>query len=145
MIEISQSTNSIEALLALPFIVSIDKYYPDIKHWYVNKVVPGIAVNNDILLMAKENNRLIGIGLAKCSDENKLRCIRVLDEYKGYGLGIKLMDKTLDLIGNKPVVSVSEELLHDYSRIFINRYNFTLSNVTKGQYRKNKLEYFFNL
>ena len=35
-------------------------------------------------------------------------------------------------------------MINDYSRIFINRYNFDLTHVYKGLYRKNKLEYEFN-
>lgn len=144
-IVIEKTNNFNEAMLALPFIVSIDKYYPDIKHWYINTVVPGICLNDDNLLLAKENNKIIGIALSKSGIENKLRCIRVCKDYENSGLGIKLIDKTLDLIGPKPLVSVSEELLHSYSRMFVNRYSFSLSEVTKHKYRKNKLEYFFNL
>lgn len=142
---IIEKTNSFtEAMLALPFIASIDTFYPNIQDWFVNTVVPGICLNNDNLLLAKENNKIIGIALSKSGLENKLRCIRVSKDYENSGLGIKLIDKSLDLIGPKPLVTVSEELLHSYSRIFVNRYGFNLTNVYKGKYRKNKLEYFFN-
>ena len=35
-------------------------------------------------------------------------------------------------------------MINDYSRIFVNRYDFDLSHVYKGLYRKGKLEYEFN-
>ena len=34
--------------------------------------------------------------------------------------------------------------MNDYSRIFVNRYQFNLDKVHKNLYRKNKLEYEFN-
>jgi len=144
MIEIHKTVNPVEAMLALPFIASIDTYYPNIREWYVNTVVPGICTGNDILLVAKARGSIAGIVLAKTGEEQKLRCIRVADTYRGLGLGIKLIDTALELIGDKPLVSVSQELLHDYSRMFVNRYGFLLSDVVKGKYRQGKLEYFFN-
>ena len=143
--KIHQVKDFTEAILAYPFIESIDKYYPDIGYWFMNKALPGIVTGKDVLLMAKEGNRVIGVSLGKISDEeNKLRCVRVAEDYTGSGLGVKLMDKTLDIIGDKPIVTVSEELLHSYSRIFVNRYGFDLTSVNKGMYRPKKLEYIFN-
>ena len=143
--KIYQSNCAVEALLVLPFIASIDTYYPDICEWYINTVVPGIVISDDILLIAKEKNKVAGICLAKQGVETKLRCVRVAEEYRGQGLGIKLIDKALDLIGDKPRVTVCHELINDYSRICVNRYKFNLSEVLKGIYRPNKLEYYFNL
>ena len=141
---IYKTNNAIEALLVLPFIASIDAYYPDIKEWYINTVVPGISTSDDVLLIAKEGSSIHGIALAKNSDECKLRCVRVSPDYQNSGLGIRLIDKALSLIGDKPKVSVCQELFHDYSRAFITRYNFELSSVIKGKYRQHKLEYYFN-
>ena len=141
---IYKTNNALEALLVLPFIASIDAYYPNIKEWYINTVVPGINVSNDILLIAKEHGKIAGIALAKNKAECKLRCVRVSPDYQNSGLGVRLIDQALDYIGPKPKVSVSEELFHSYSRIFVQRYKFELSSVIKGKYRQHKLEYFFN-
>lgn len=143
--KISQSTNAVEGLLALPFLLSIEKYYPDISSWYINKALPGVVTGSDVLLIAKHDNKIAGISLGKISTiENKLRCVRIHPNFQNTGLGIKLIDKTLEHIGDKPLCSVSEELLHNYSRIFVQRYGFSLSSVNKGMYRKHKLEYVFN-
>ena len=45
----------------------------------------------------------------------------------------------------KPVVTVAEEMIHLYSRSFVNRYGFELTDVNKGLYRPKKLEYCFNV
>lgn len=142
-IVISQSTNPIEALLAFPFLQSIDRYYPAIADWFVNTVVPGIGEGSSVLLLAKEQQRVVGMALGKTGEERKLRCLRTNGNHSG--LGIRLLDEMIErLETTKPHCTVSEELLGGYSRPFINRYGFDLSHVSKGQYRPGKLEYHFN-
>lgn len=142
---LKDSVSFAEAFSVLPFIKSLDVYYPDISHWYINKVIPGIMLGDDKLVIASDNGRLAGVALSKSGVENKLRCIRVHPDYANNGLGIRLIDRSLELIGDsKPAVTVSEELIHHYSRIFVNRYGFELSAVDKGTYRARKLEYRFN-
>ena len=143
-LNITQVATPLEALLALPFLRSIDSYYPKIADWYVNTVVPGIVQNDDVVLLARSGGNVVGAALGKSGTERKLRCVRVASSFAGSGLGIRLIDRVIDHIGPKPMCSVSEELLHHYSRIFIKRYGFELGDVAKGAYRRGKLEYFFN-
>ena len=144
--QITTTHNAVEALLAFPFIRSLDRMYPDIAYWYINSVVPNIASGRDILLLAKEGSTIHGVALGKrAADEVKLRCVRVTPAARNTGLGVRLIDRMLALLEvETPSCSVAEELIHQYSRLFINRYGFRLSNVTKGQYRARKLEYHFN-
>lgn len=147
MLILEPSTSFVAAFSALPFIQSLNQYYPDIEYWYVNKVVPGIVTGNDKLLIARDKDfRIAGIALGKVSaEESKLRCVRVHPDFQQSGLGIRLIDGMLDLIEERqPGVTVSEEMFHMYSRPFIKRYGFDLSDVTKGRYRRGKLEYGFN-
>jgi GNAT superfamily N-acetyltransferase len=146
MIKINLETSFTAAFQVLPFIQTLDQFYPEVDYWYVNKVIPGLMVGSDKLLIARDGIHIAGVALGKFTDEEtKLRCVRVHPDYQNHGLGIKLIDEMLEqLEDDKPGVSVSEELLHQYSRIFINRYGFDMSNVSKGQYRPRKLEYFFN-
>lgn len=134
-----------QALMAQGFIASLDKYYPNITDWYLNTVIPGIYTGNDKIVMAFEANHLIGLALGKVGQETKLRCVRVHPQAQSTGVGVRLMDRLFDLLGtNTPHTSVSEELLHHYSRTLINRYGFKLNRVEKGLYRRGKLEYLFN-
>lgn len=129
--------------MAFPFLRSIDRYYPEISDWFVNSVVPGLESGSSVLLLAKDNQRVVGMALGKSGQEKKLRCLRTDGSYSG--LGIRLLDRMIEEIEtDKPHCTVSEELLHGYSRIFTNRYGFDLSHVSKGQYRAGKLEYHFN-
>lgn len=145
-VQLISTTNFTTAFAVLPFIQTLDRYYPDIDHWYVNKVIPGLLLGGDKLIVAKDGSHIAGIALGKSGEEeSKLRCIRVHPDYQNSGLGVRLIDHMLDTLGTaKPGVTVAEELFHQYSRMFVTRYGFELSDVTKGRYRKHKLEYAFN-
>lgn len=145
MIKLDSTISFTGAFAVLPFIQTLDSYYPDITHWYVNKVIPGLSLGNDKLIIARDGLNIAGIALGKMGEESKLRCIRVHPDYQGTGLGIRMIDQMLELIEDgKPGVTVSEEMLHLYSRSFVKRYGFDLTDVTKGRYRHGKLEYSFN-
>jgi len=120
----------------------LDNYYPNFQNWYYNKLVPNIMNGNGTALTMMNRNEIIGISFFK---EDKLQAIRVLPKYQNKGKSMNLLDETFKLMDNdKPFCSVAEELFHDYSRIFINRYDFIIPKVEKGIYRKGKLEYLFN-
>lgn len=146
MITYQESNNMVEAFIALNMLRHLNDYYPDFEFWFVNKVIPGMVTGKDIMIVAKEHEQIIGVSFVKKTEqEKKLRCVRVLPEYQNKGLGIHLIEKSLKVLdSDKPSCSVSEEMFHDFSRPFINLFNFDLSHVSKGTYRKNKLEYFFN-
>jgi N-acetylglutamate synthase-like GNAT family acetyltransferase len=88
----------------------------------------------------------VGIALGKRTEsETKLRCVRVLPSHQNSGIGLRLIDRMLEALEcENPHCSVAEELLHTYSRAFVNRYGFELTKVDKGMYRAGKLEYGFN-
>jgi len=145
MVRLDSTISFTGAFAVLPFIESLDAYYPEVSHWYINTVIPGLSLGTDKLIIARDGLNIAGVALGKMGDEPKLRCIRVHPDYQGSGLGIRLIDQMLELIEDgKPGVTVSEEMLHLYSRAFVNRYDFELSDVTKGRYRRGKLEYAFN-
>lgn len=120
----------------------LDNYYPDFQNWYYNKLVPNIMNGDGTALAMMDRNEIVGISLFK---PDKLQAVRILPKYQNRGQGLRLLDETFKTMDNdKPFVTVSEELFHTYSRIFINRYDFTIPKVEKGLYRPGKLEYLFN-
>jgi hypothetical protein len=124
----------------------ISSFYPGFSSWYFDKVVPGVVSGNDKVIVALKKGELVGVSLIKStSSEKKLRALRIGDKFQKSGAGLYLIDESLrQLDCDLPVCSVSEEMLHDYSRIFIERYGFSLNHVHKGLYRPGKLEYAFN-
>lgn len=144
---ITRSQDIALAQKALPLLCGLEQLYPGFDAWFQNKVVPGLAGGKDVLLLARDGAEgpLVGLALGKRGEETKLRCVRVLPELQQSGLGIRLIDRMLEELGERrPHCTVSEELLHSYSRAFVSRYGFALSDVRKGTYRPGRLEYFWN-
>lgn len=131
---------------AFNIISKIGNYYPNFTSWYFDKVIPGVCLENDKIIIAKHKNEIIGVSIIKDTPhEKKLRAIRIEDKFQKRGYGLYLIDHSLKLLNtDKPNLSVPEEMINEYSRIFINKYKFNLDMVHKGIYRKNKLEYEFN-
>lgn len=144
--EYLRTNDLVPAMLALPFLRSLDVYYPNVSDWYLNTVVPGIVAGTDTLLVARDAGQLVGIALGKKTpEETKMRCVRVAPAWQNQGVGLKLIERLFEeLEDERPHCTVAEELLHTYSRAFINRYGFELSAVDKGRYRRGVLEYSFN-
>lgn len=126
-------------------MANLDTYYPDFSDWYWNKVVPSTVTSDSFIVLAEDGDQVVGAALAKAGAEPKLRCVRVLPRLKGRGLALHLIDRALTRLQvDLPELTVPEELIHDYSRMLVNRYSFQLAHVAKGLYRPGKLEYQFN-
>ena len=135
----------IELKVAFASIEKLGESYPNFYDWYWNKVTPGVICGNDQIIMAYKKDELVGISIIKDSDEKKLRALRIVDKFQKRGYGLYLIDESLKRLNtDKPVCSVNEDLINDYSRIFVNSYKFNLSHVYRGIYQKGKLEYEFN-
>lgn len=128
-------------------ISSLSHIYPDISHWYSNKVIPRVMLGEDIVIVAKsEKNEIIGFAIGKKTEtESKLCCLMILPDFRGKGHAVKLINRIIEELNDDyPHCSVSEDLFHTYSKIFINHFKWSLDDVVTGVYKKGKLEYFFN-
>lgn len=128
-------------------ISSLSYIYPDISHWYNNKVIPRVMLGKDIVIVAKsEDGETIGFAIGKKTEkESKLCCLMVLPDFRGKGYALKLINRIIkELDDDYPHCSVSEDLFHTYSKIFINHFKWSLDDVVSDVYQKGKLEYFFN-
>lgn len=146
MIEYRLSTSLGDCSAACEFARHVDVYYPGFVEWYWNKVVPGVLLGQNELLIAEDKETIVGLSLFKRDPvDPKFRCLRVDPRYEGRGIGIHLIDRTLRALDHdRPSITVPEEKINDLSRILVNRYDFDLMQVDKGLYRQGKLEYVFN-
>lgn len=145
MIAYERSAKLVDLAMTGTLLKGLDNYYPDFGHWFTNTCMPGVLVGTDLMLLAKDKHQVVGVALAKKGEETKLRCVRVLPEYQHRGVGLRLIERTLRVLDcDKPHCTVAEEMLHQYSRAFVNHFDFRLSHVNKGLYRPGKLEYAFN-
>jgi hypothetical protein len=134
-----------DAFAAMSVVVGLEQDYPGFGEWYVNKVVPDVCSGDGVLVLAEQHGSIVGMGVGRRGASPKLRCIRVVPSMAGRGIGIHLVDKVLDGIGcDKPLATVGERVIHDLSRIFVNRFDFSLDAVERGIYRPGVLEYVFN-
>lgn len=73
-----RTPNSITDLYqAFEVIKPISNFYPNFSDWYWDKVVPGIMLGTDKIIMAEKRGELVGISLIKDGEEKKLRALRI--------------------------------------------------------------------
>ena len=104
---------------------------------------------NEVIIATDDDREGKAIGqslidILKLKDK-KLCTVRVLKEYEKKTYGIKIIEDSLKILNcDKPNCTVSEDLLHSFSRPFINLFKFDITKVWNGIYQKGKLEYEFN-
>jgi hypothetical protein len=120
-------------------------YYPDFQKWYYQKVVPGIFSREREIIVEKRGDEIAGIAiLKKKSMEQKLCTLRISHEFQNKGIGLRLFERSFEsLQDEKPFLTVSEEKLHEFKRIF-DYFGFQLTSIHDDLYRVGKKEYFFN-
>jgi len=119
-------------------------YYPEFDKWYYNNVVPSVINGDKEFVFEIRNEKIVGVAIIKHS-EKKLCHLSIFEEYKNKGYGLSLFEKVFyKLDTNKPYLTVSEEKYTEFKKIF-NYYGFELSDCKRDVYRKNKIEYYFNM
>ena len=123
---------------------SASAYYPQFDTWYFQKVIPDVIAGRRKIITEIRDGNVVGTAIIKLSEELKLSTLKVSDSVKNRGIGIKLFEKSFELLGTRrPFLTVSEERLPLFQKIF-RYYNFELTSVREGIYRSGKKEFFFN-
>lgn len=123
---------------------SAETYYPGFTEWYYQKVLPDVICGEREIITEIRDSQIVGISIIKNNYEKKLSTLKVMDSYQNKGLGLKLFEKSFEkLETEKPFLTVSEEKLHEFKKVF-NYYGFKLTSIHDDLYRKSKKEYFFN-
>lgn len=125
-------------------IESASVYYPQFDTWYFQKVIPDLVLGRRKIITETREGNIVGTAIVKLSEELKLSTLKVNDHYENRGIGLKLFEKSFELLDtNKPFLTVSEERLPLFQKIF-KYYDFELTSVCKDVYRAGKREFFFN-
>ncbi len=146
LVTLRTSRSRADALRAFALVRDLSASYPGFGAWYHGKAVPDLATGAGTMVIAEQDGEVVGLALGKRGPgETKLRCIRVAPRLRGRGLGPRLIDGVLSELGcDRPLCTVPQEMLHDYATTFVNRYGFALTEVVRGMYRADRLEYVFN-
>ncbi|MDI9849978.1 N-acetyltransferase [Rhodoblastus sp. 17X3] len=131
-------------LEALAFVLPLSPDYPDIRSWFVEKVVPGLRCGSRHIVRIDRNNKIVALGIAKAEEETKICTVRVAPEFAGRGMGIRVFENLMSWLGtDRPLATVSENKLADFQRIF-DHYGYRLTSVHTGLYRPGRSEFVFN-
>lgn len=124
---------------------SFRAYYPKFDSWYLSKVVPGIGLTREILIVSTEECRLAGICILKSDDsESKICSLRVDARHRGQGVASSLIRRSMDLLeDDKPLITVPAEIVPELSPLLA-RANFELACVYRSIYRAGIEEYSYN-
>lgn len=129
----------------IDFLEPLSSDYKNIENWYFQKVSPGLARGTRKLLRIESNGRIVAMGIAKKEDEElKICTVRVLPEYAGKGIGVKIFRELMNWLGTElPIITVSQEKALDFERIFA-YFGFQLTSSHLNLYRTGMVEYFYN-
>jgi len=130
---------------ALAFVLPLSPDYPEIKDWFVAKVVPGLRAGTRRLVRIDRHGKIAALGIAKAEDgEAKVCTVRIAPEFVGRGMGIRVFDDLMNWLGtNRPLATVSVTKLGDFQRIF-DHYGYRMTSVCNGLYVPGRAEYLFN-
>lgn len=124
--------------------ISAKTTYPEYTKWFVEKHIPGIYLGTRDTIIAVHNNKIVGVSNIKREKENKLCTVYFDPKYRKQRLGITLVDKSIELIGDsKPLITMPSSYLPQFKNI-IKRYDWQLTDCIDGCYQEDTSELIFN-
>lgn len=124
--------------------ISAKTTYPEYTRWFIEKHIPGIYLGTRDTIIAVHNNKIVGVSNIKRDKENKLCTVYFDPKYRKQRLGITLVDKSIELIGDsKPLITMPSSYLPQFKNI-IKRYDWQLTDCIDGCYEENTSELVFN-
>lgn len=124
--------------------ISAKTTYPEYTKWFIEKHIPGIYLGTRDTIIAVNNNKIVGVSNIKRDKENKLCTVYFDPKYRKQRLGITLVDKSIELIGDsKPLITMPSSYLPQFKNI-IKRYDWQLTDCIDGCYEENTSELVFN-
>ncbi|MFN3734603.1 GNAT family N-acetyltransferase [Comamonas testosteroni] len=130
--------------LAKRELESVSGLYPGFTHWYQTKVEPGLISGQRKILVRAVRGCLAGLAVLKIAEERKLCCLRVMPEFQGSGVGVRLFkDAFEELKTEHPLLSVADARLPIFDKVF-DYFGFQIGGVYVDMYRANSKEYSFN-
>lgn len=124
--------------------ISAKTTYPEYTKWFIEKHIPGIYLGTRDTIIAVHNNKIVGVSNIKRDKENKLCTVYFDPKYRKQRLGITLVDKSIELIGDsKPLITMPSSYLPQFKNI-IKRYDWQLTDCIDGCYQEDISELVFN-
>ena len=125
---------------------NLREFYPDFDVWLNNKVIPDLELGDRAILTEYRDGHLAGFAIIKDDGaEKKLCCLRIIKQFQNSrGMGVRLFERAFEELScEKPLLSVAEEHVLPYSRMF-KYFGFEHSVRYSDIYRIGKDEYAYN-
>ncbi len=124
--------------------ISAKGTYPEYTKWFIEKHIPGIYLGNRDTIIAVHNNKIVGVSNIKRDTEDKLCTLYFDPKYRRQRLGLELVDKSIELIGNsKPLITMPSSYIPQFKNI-IKRYDWQLTDCIDNCYQEHTSELVFN-
>lgn len=125
--------------------VHLRSSYPEFEYWLLHKVIPGLLHGERSIFIEQRNSVVAGIVILKhTADEKKICTLRVRPEYECLGLGVRLFEKSFEVLETeRPLLSVSENAYPKFSRLF-DHFDFSHRASYAGMYLPRISELSFN-
>ena len=128
----------------LNLTMPVGETYPAYVKWYRQTFLKGLQQGERGIITASDQGRLLGVALFKDTvAEKKLCTLFVHPDFRKKGIASHLLKVVIQELGEKPLVSVSENNLPQVESLF-QKMGFGLSAHIKGAYRSERTEYYFN-
>lgn len=125
-------------------LASLENDYPFFNYWFTQKVVNGIYNNERSILIKKVGSEIAGIAVLKNLSEKKISTLRVMDSFKGMGIGSELIEHSFEVLGTeKPMITVAASRYSEFEKV-LNLYKFELCQSLPAFYKANEIEFCFN-
>ncbi|MBR1925761.1 MAG: GNAT family N-acetyltransferase [Clostridia bacterium] len=126
--------------------ISID--YPKHKSWFYAKHLPETLEENsgrDIIFAQDENGKFYGTAFIKQDELEKKICTLFVDEdARGLGIGTKLVEKSMEILGTtKPMITLAEYKLPMFEGL-IKKYDWEQTEKVVGLYNDKYAELVYN-
>lgn len=122
--------------------------YPKHKSWFYQKHLPATLVKGsgrDIIFACDKNGKIYGTSFIKEDDTEKKICtLFVSPEARGLGIGILLVEKSMEMLGTtKPMITLADYKLPMFEGL-IKKYGWEMTEEVTGLYNDKHKELVYN-
>lgn len=126
------------------YIQSLDIFYPDIRKWFDERVIPDFS-NRSIILVLNSLREIHGIMILKNTDEErKISTLYLSPDARHLGIGSTLISLAIELLGHeKPLISIPHVCNKQYENLF-KKFHFCCYASYPDYYKIGITEYSYN-
>lgn len=124
--------------------IPVKESYPEYKNWFLNKHVPGLGIDRNILF-AVYKMEIVGVINLKCTETEKKICtLYVKPGFRFNKIGTTLLKMAFEQLGtSKPLITISDDKLFELKKFIISN-NWEISEKLDNFYCFDHDEYVFN-